>query len=79
VAWKPKVYWPPAAMTRFQSALLLVVTAWPVWLQLAFQRLVMRWLPGKVQVRVQPLKGLAPVFVMVRLATKPSCHWDWMA
>jgi hypothetical protein len=49
------------------------LTAAPFCVTVAFQGFVMRWLPGNVNVKVQPLI-VAPRLVIVMLATNPSPH-----
>lgn len=44
------------------------------WTKVAFQRLVICWSPGKVQVSVQPLIGAVPVLVTTTCAWKPLLH-----
>jgi hypothetical protein len=49
----------------------LALTAVPDWVMVAFQELAMVWLPGQVQVTVQPAVELVPVLVTVIVAWKP--------
>ena len=60
----------PVPRLPFQDSL-VAVTSLPVWLQLADQPWVTRWLlVGKVHLSVQPLTG-SPRFLMVTFAVKP--------
>jgi hypothetical protein len=70
LAWKPKAVLPPPAMAPLYVAL-VAVTAVPLELTVAFQLLVMAWLPGQVQVTFQDLVATVPVLVTVTLAMKP--------
>jgi len=51
--------------------MLTAVTACPDCVTVAFQELLIAWLPPNVHLTVQPLIALEPVFVTVRLAVKP--------
>lgn len=54
---------------------MVAVTVWPDWVTVPFHALVIRWSPGKVNVRAQPLIVLVPALVIVTLATNPFGHW----
>src|SRR5690242_17249639 len=51
--------------------MLTAVTACPDCVTVAFQELLIAWLPPNVNLTVQPLIAVEPVFVTVRLAVKP--------
>ena len=70
----PKLTVPPlAGMVAFQSKF-RTVTAAPLWVKLPHQRLVICWLPGKVQANVQPLTAAAVLFFIVTLIVAPLLH-----
>ncbi len=73
VPWKPSEVLPPGAMTALYERF-LAVTASPLWVAVEFQPFVIFWSPGNVKVSVQLLMAVAPVSVIVRLATNPPGH-----
>ena len=50
----------------------LTDTETPDWVYAPFHKLVMVWLPGKDQVRVQPLIAVPLLLAMTALAVKPE-------
>jgi hypothetical protein len=74
LAWKPKLVLPAAAMAPLKEAL-VAVTAVPLEVTVAFQLLVMAWLPPQVQVAFQVLMATVPELVMVTVVVKPFAHW----
>ena len=79
VPWNPKLVLPPAPSDPL-LAVLVAVTAVPLWVTLAFQALLTVWPLAKVQVTFQ-LERAADPAVTVTLALKPPgapllVHWD---
>ena len=68
MALKPIPTDPPATIVPLKLAF-LTEAALPVWVNVPFHPVVMSWLPGNVQPRVQPLTAI--VLPIVTLAVKP--------
>jgi hypothetical protein len=54
---------------------LVTVTVEPLWVSTPFQRDVIVWPLAKVQLSVQLLMAVVPVFWIVIAAPKPLVHW----
>ena len=68
--WKPNCTLPFAAMVALYD-MFTAVTPCPDWVTVAFQALLIVWLPAKLHFSVQPLMPDEPLLVIVTLAVKP--------
>jgi hypothetical protein len=55
--------------------MLVTVTFEPLWVAVPFQSCEIVWPLANVQVNVQLLKAVVPVFWMAMAAPKPLGHW----